>query len=154
VGQLQRHRPHLSLIVLGAWFIHIFLIAGAKLFFSSIPGISSEASWTLTVLAYNIGSYIAFHWAMGVPFDLAQGAYNSLTFWEQMDNGEPFTPTKKFLTLLPVALFLLSVHYSHYDLISFLINFVSTAVVLVAKQPVMHKVRLFGINKGYTSETN
>lgn len=43
--------------------------------------------------------------------------------------------------------FLLSTHYTHYDVFLFGINFTALMVVLVAKLPVMHRVRIFGINK-------
>lgn len=43
--------------------------------------------------------------------------------------------------------FLLSTHYTHYDMWTFAINFSVLLVVLVAKLPAMHKVRVFGINK-------
>ncbi|TPX65425.1 hypothetical protein SpCBS45565_g05207 [Spizellomyces sp. 'palustris'] len=115
-----------------------------------VPGISSEASWTLTNLVYNASTFVMFHWVTGIPFDLNQNEYEGLTLWEQIDNGEQFTPTKKYLTALPILLFLLSTHYTHYDFPTFMINLASLLVVLVAKLPSMHKVRIFGINKGYT----
>lgn len=43
--------------------------------------------------------------------------------------------------------FLLSAHYSHYDITLFTINIVSLLVVLIAKLPQLHRVRIFGINK-------
>lgn len=43
--------------------------------------------------------------------------------------------------------FLLSTHYSHYDVTLFTVNIVSLLVILVAKLPQLHRVRLFGINK-------
>ncbi|KAJ3300462.1 hypothetical protein HK104_000047 [Borealophlyctis nickersoniae] len=90
-----------------------------------------------------------FHWVIGTPFDINQNEYGGLTLWEQIDEGEQFTATKKYLTAIPIILFLLSTHYTHYDLPTFMINLASLIVVLIAKLPVMHKVRLFGINKEY-----
>lgn len=43
--------------------------------------------------------------------------------------------------------FLLSTHYTHYDVFLFGINFTALLVVLVAKLPIMHRVRVFGIGK-------
>ena len=37
-----------------------------------------------------------------------------MTFWEQIDDGVQFTPTRKFLTVVPVALFLLASHGTDY----------------------------------------
>ncbi|ORZ01338.1 ORMDL family [Syncephalastrum racemosum] len=88
-----------------------------------------------------------FHWVQGIPFENNQGAYDGLTLWEQIDGGVQFTATRKFFTAVPIALFLLSTHYTHYDMFQFGINFTALLVVLVAKLPVMHRVRIFGINK-------
>ncbi|KAI8850250.1 ORMDL family [Chytridium lagenaria] len=75
-----------------------------------------------------------FHWVIGTPFD-------------QLDNGAQFTPTKKYLTLMPIVLFLLSTHYTHYDFPTFMINLTSLIIVLIGKMPQMHNVRIFGINR-------
>ncbi|KAL1920514.1 uncharacterized protein VTP21DRAFT_891 [Calcarisporiella thermophila] len=128
----------------GAWVTTIILIICLKAFFGIIPGISPEASWTLTNLAYNMGSFIMFHGVEGVPFENHQGAYDDLTLWEQIDNEAQFTPARKFLTATPIVLFLLSTHYTHYDLLTFMINFTALCIVLVAKLPAMHRVRPFG----------
>ncbi|CAJ0833351.1 13056_t:CDS:2 [Entrophospora sp. SA101] len=95
----------------------------------------------------NWGSFIMFHWVKGVPFDFNSGAYDGLTLWEQIDNGAQYTPAKKYLTAVPIVLFLLSTHYTHYDVFTFLINFAFLLIALIAKLPQLHKVRLFGINK-------
>lgn len=92
-----------------------------------------------------------------------QGEYGALTLWEQIDEGDQHTPTRKFLMAFPVFLylltqtscrddddvcrFLLSTHYSHYDLTTFAINFIVLIIQLVAKLPSMHRVRILGINK-------
>ncbi|KAI7906205.1 ORMDL family [Cokeromyces recurvatus] len=121
----------------GAWLTTIFVIIALKALFTIIPFFTPEASWTLTNLTFNFGHYIMFHWVQGIPFENNQGAYDGLTLWEQIDGGVQFTATRKFFTAVPIALFLLSTHYTHYDFF----------FVLVAKLPVMHRVRIFGINK-------
>jgi len=83
----------------------------------------------------------------GTPFETAQGEFDGLTLWEQMDNGQQFTPTKKYLTAVPIVFFLLSVHFTHYDATLFFINVLPLVIVLIAKLPAMHRVRFFGINK-------
>jgi len=88
-----------------------------------------------------------FHMLVGTPFDTDHGEFDGLTLWEQMDNGAQFTPSKKFLTALPIILFLVSTHYTHYDATLFCINLVPLIVVLIGKLPAMHRVRFFGINK-------
>lgn len=131
----------------GAWITNVFLVVITKLLFSVIPFINNEASWTLTNLSYMLGSFFMFHWIRGVPFEFNQGAWDDLTLWEQIDHGMQFTPTRKFLTAFPIVLFLLSTHYTHYDVPTFVVNLVALVVVLIAKLPSMDRVRLFGINE-------
>ena len=51
-----------------------------------------------------------FHFVEGVPFESNSGVWDRLTMWEQIDGGEQYTPAKKWLTSLPICLwvFLLS----------------------------------------------
>lgn len=120
---------------LGAWLIHIVVIACLKIFYDVIPGVSQETSWTLTNITYMFGSYIMFHYVRGVPFEFNSGAFDNLNMWEQIDNGAQYTPTKKFLLSVPIILFLLSTHYTHYDLAYFIINFLAVLAVVIPKLP-------------------
>ncbi len=76
-----------------------------------------------------------FHWVRGVPFEFNAGAYDNLNMWEQIDNGAQYTPAKKFLLSVPIVLFLLSTHYTHYDLTYFTINFLAVLGVVIPKLP-------------------
>ena len=120
---------------LGAWAIHFVLIILAKILFDIIPGVSQETSWTLTNISYMFGSYLMFHYVRGVPFDFNAGAYDNLNMWEQIDNGDQYTPAKKFLLSVPILLFLVSTHYTHYDLAYFMINCLATVAVVLPKLP-------------------
>ncbi|KAI9780648.1 MAG: sphingolipid homeostasis protein orm1 [Geoglossum umbratile] len=126
----------------GAWTIHIVLIICLKIFYDIIPGVSQETSWTLTNISYMFGSYLMFHWVQGVPFDFNAGAYDNLNMWEQIDNGDQYTPAKKFLLSVPIVLFLLSTHYTHYDLTYFTINFLAVLGVVIPKLPSSHRMRV------------
>lgn len=85
---------------------------------------------------------------IGSPFtDQCEGEWDGLTLWEQIDNGQQFTPTKKYLTALPIFMFLLSTHYTRYDSTLFMVNVIPLMIVLIAKLPALHRVRFFGINK-------
>lgn len=119
----------------GAWTIHIVLIAALKVFYDIIPGVSQETSWTLTNISYMFGSYLMFHWVRGVPFEFNAGAYDNLNMWEQIDNGDQYTPAKKFLLSVPIVLFLLSTHYTHYDFTYFVINLLAVLAVVIPKLP-------------------
>ncbi|KAG7009230.1 hypothetical protein G7Y79_00003g010980 [Physcia stellaris] len=113
IGQLRCRQADRK----SAWTIHIVLIIALKILFDIIPGVSQETSWTLTNITYMFGSYLMFHWVQGVPFEFNAGAYDNLNMWEQIDNGDQYTPAKKFLLLVPILLFLLSTHYTHYGVI-------------------------------------
>ncbi|KAI1759643.1 ORMDL family-domain-containing protein [Hypoxylon sp. FL1150] len=126
----------------GAWTIHIVLIVALKILWDVIPGVSQETSWTLTNISYMFGSYIMFHYVRGVPFDFNSGAYDNLNMWEQIDDGAQYTPAKKFLLSVPIVLFLLSTHYTHYDLTYFTINFLAVLAVVIPKLPFSHRMRV------------
>lgn len=126
----------------GAWIVHLVLIVMLKLFFNFWTVLDDDWKWTLTNLLYNIGSYIMFHQVKGVPFEFNLGAYDNLTMWEQIDNGDQYTPTKKFLMMVPICLFLISTHYSHYNLHLFLLNGVSCLCVVIPKLAISHRLRV------------
>ncbi len=49
--------------------------------------------------------FIILHIEKGTPFETAdQGKARSLTVWEQLDHGIQFSASKKFLTVVPIAL--------------------------------------------------
>lgn len=119
----------------GAWAVHFVVICLLKILFDIVPGMSQETSWTLTNVSYMFGSYLMFHYVRGVPFEFNSGAYDNLNMWEQIDDGAQYTPAKKFLTSVPIVLFLLSTHYTHYDLTYFTINFLAVLAVVIPKLP-------------------
>ena len=80
-------------------------------------------------------TYLMFHYVRGIPFEFNAGAYDNLNMWEQIDNEDQYTPAKKFLLAMPICLFLVSTHYTHYDLGLFLVNFLATVAVVVPKLP-------------------
>lgn len=127
----------------GAWIIHIVVILLLKIFYDLLPGVTTEWSWTLTNMSYVIGSYVMFHMIKGTPFDFNGGAYDNLTMWEQINDETLYTPARKFLIIVPIGLFLVSTHYSHYDLKLFSWNFLLTFfLAVVPKLPVTHRLRI------------
>jgi len=120
---------------LGAWAIHGVCIILLKLLFNCVPGVNQERSWTLVNITYMCASFLMFHWVRGVPFEFNAGAYDNLNMWEQIDNGDQYTPAKKFLLVVPILVFLLSTHFTHYDLTYFIINFLAVLLVVIPKLP-------------------
>lgn len=127
--------------MVGAWVIHVVLITLAKLIINEVPGISDAVKWSIVNLGYMLVSYCIFHYVKGAPQDLNSGAYDELTLWEQIDQGYQYTPAKKYLTSLPIAMFLLSTHYSHYNPWLFSLNLAGLLLVLFPKLPVLHRLR-------------
>ncbi|TNY18995.1 putative response to unfolded-protein [Rhodotorula diobovata] len=131
----------------GAWLIHVVLIASAILLLETIPGMSQDLTWTIVNLGYLSVSYVIFHYVTGVPFDMTNnsGAFDNLTLWEQIDSGAQYTPAKKWLTSVPIFLFLLSTHYTRYDShpALFTLNLVALLFLgLAPKLPAFHRLRI------------
>ncbi|EME83079.1 uncharacterized protein MYCFIDRAFT_36129 [Pseudocercospora fijiensis CIRAD86] len=131
----------------GAWMIHFVLILLLKIVYDIIPSITQETSWTLVNTTYMAGSYLMFHYVRGIPFEFNAGAYDNLNMWEQIDNEDQYTPAKKFLLAVPICLFLVSTHYTHYDLAYFMINFLATLAVVIPKLPAFHRMRFAYFNQ-------
>lgn len=49
-------------------------------------------------------TFIAFHWNRGSPMWEDQGEFIDKTLWEQIDNGVPWTDTRKYLMVVPILL--------------------------------------------------
>lgn len=126
----------------GAWTIHFVVIGLIKIIYDLFPGISTELSWTLTNFTYVFGSYLMFHYVTGIPWEFNAGAYDNLTMWEQIDNGDQYTPAKKFLLGVPIGLFLISTHYTQYDLTLFTLNCLACLLLVIPKLPSSHRLRI------------
>ncbi|KAL7420487.1 sphingolipid homeostasis protein orm1 [Cryptotrichosporon argae] len=128
----------------GAWLMHPLLILLGKVLIDAIPGMTQDVSWTIVNLSYMALSFLMFHHVTGTPFESTisnAGAYDDLTLWEQIDNGAQYTPAKKWLTSVPIGLFLISTHYTRYDYVLFALNFAATVFVLFPKLPILHRLR-------------
>ncbi|VDD75259.1 unnamed protein product [Mesocestoides corti] len=133
----------------GTWITYILLIFGCHLSLLCIPFISVASVWTLTCTLHNVLTYLILHWEKGSPYEtLDQGEARVLTQWEQFDDGEQYSPTKKFLLVVPIVIFILASFYTQYDPIHFVIN-ASTLILLsiLPKLPQFYRVRVFGINR-------
>ena len=130
----------------GGWAFILVLIALGWLAAAALLG-DPGVAWTVVHLAHGALTYYLFHWMKGSPVAADQGKYDGLTFWEQLDDGVQNTATRKFLLFLPALTFALASHGSDYSAQPLGLNLVVLLVLLVAKLPAMHTVRLFGINR-------
>ncbi|MBA0560075.1 hypothetical protein Golob_017000, partial [Gossypium lobatum] len=96
--------------------------------------------WTICILIlFFAGSLFFPSSKKGTPFAEDQGMYNGLTWWEQIDNGKQLTPNIKFLTIVPVILYLIASHTTDYQHPMLFFNTIAVVVLVVAKFPNMHK---------------
>ncbi|XP_057520445.1 uncharacterized protein C119.09c-like [Amaranthus tricolor] len=130
----------------GVWTTYIFIVFFTWLLFLSLFGCSSGMAWTFVHLTHFFVTYYFFHWKKGTPFSDDQGIYNGLTWWEQIENGQQLTRNRKFFTVVPVVLYLIASHTTDYQNPMLFFNTLAAFVLVVAKFPNMHRVRIFGIN--------
>jgi len=131
------------------YVIFVFLVWGfTHLCGTSTHSLTPEEAWTVTNVVHGVMTFFFFHWIKGCPDDSTQGEYNSLTLYEQIDAGVPWTSTKKFLMLMPTCLCGIACSINNYKSLHVIINCSIFLVVILAKIPEMHRVRIFGINSG------
>ncbi|KAJ3682128.1 hypothetical protein LUZ60_014701 [Juncus effusus] len=153
----------------GVWTTYILILFFSWLVVLSVFGCSPGMAWTVVNLSHFAITYHFFHWKKGTPFADDQGMYNQLTWWEQMDNGKQLTRNRKFLTVVPVVLirvkivdlvtiheyieaqigYLIASHTTDYKHPMLFLNTIAVSVLVIAKLPNMHKVRILGINAEY-----
>lgn len=158
----------------GVWLTYVILLFLGHLVVLSIPHVSVGmlfifssfsfkfqstiyflgTSWTLTNVLHNAIMWMLLHWEKGAPHELLdQGKARRLTQWEQLGGRSGrtpghWTPTKKFLFIVPCVLFILASFYSMFSPIHFVINTAALIILgILPKLPALHRFRLFGINK-------
>lgn len=135
----------------GFWALYVSLIVFLRLIVNVFFPHSSGKAWFVTSLAHNTLSFVLLHWIKGSPFPEIydqQGKFASLTLWEQLTGGMQYTPVRKFLTIVHVVLFLITINIpDDLSTLQFCIVTASFLPGFIGKMPSMHKVRLFGINK-------
>jgi hypothetical protein len=52
----------------GSWVVNLVLLVGVMFLFTVFPGLSNETSWTLTILSYNVITFVMFHGLWWVGF--------------------------------------------------------------------------------------
>eukprot|EP00619_Florenciella_sp_RCC1007_P010213 CAMPEP_0205908238 /NCGR_PEP_ID=MMETSP1325-20131115/3072_1 /ASSEMBLY_ACC=CAM_ASM_000708 /TAXON_ID=236786 /ORGANISM="Florenciella sp., Strain RCC1007" /LENGTH=118 /DNA_ID=CAMNT_0053274409 /DNA_START=30 /DNA_END=386 /DNA_ORIENTATION=- len=100
----------------------------------------------MTSVIHFVLTFSALHWIKGSPDFYDQGTFNGLTAWEQLDGGEHYTFTKKFLMLVPTVLTLLTLYNAEYSRDALMINIPLWLLLMIAKMPSMHRVRVLRVN--------
>ncbi|GFP88201.1 orm1-like protein 1 [Phtheirospermum japonicum] len=112
----------------GVWTTYILILFFSWLIVLSVSNCTPGMAWTVVNICHFLG------------------IYNALTWWEQMDSGNQLTRNRKFLTVVPVVLYLIASHTTDYQHPMLFFNTLAVLILVVAKFPNMHKVRIFGIN--------
>ncbi|PRP85793.1 hypothetical protein PROFUN_05985 [Planoprotostelium fungivorum] len=133
----------------GMWGVYLFLLVASRCILQLF--LNTNSGWTTWNVLHAIVTFFALHWVKGAPFStegthIGDTKYHKLTLWEQIDGGVQYTPARKFLTFVAILVFVVTLHFTAYNPLTFFINTTAFAVIFIAKQPFMAKVRLFGIN--------
>ncbi|KAF1334448.1 Orm1-like protein, partial [Globisporangium splendens] len=129
----------------GFWTFYALLLG--SLYMATPILVPSPHQWTVVNVVHGIVTFGIMHWIKGSPDDSnSMGDYRELTFYEQIDQGHPWTGTKKFLMIVPTALFMLACVTTDYDTVHLCINLPIWAILILAKLPELDRVRIFGIN--------
>lgn len=126
----------------GSWLAHIALTSLLAMLFSQILG--KNTGLQVSVISYNISSFIFFHWIVGDPFS---GSYEECTFWEQMALQLEQSSSLVFLALYPVVLFMIVHRIVIWDTRLLIVAGISLLFVVVPKLGFMHMKRVFGIKR-------
>jgi hypothetical protein len=127
ISQLQILSQNANFAQLFAWIMKIQIFVNIRFAFKM------QNSHILVIIALRCkvplkrGNYNTWNWG----FFSFSGTVRLLTHWEQLDHGLQYTPTRKFLTIIPILLFFLASFYTHYQSTHFLLNSISLAFVLV-----------------------
>lgn len=130
-----------SSVLVGVYVLFLGLFYGV-----AATVLSPTAASTVTNMAHGAVTFLGLHWAKGSPDPVAQGEYDDLTVWEQIDGGKPWTTSKKILMLVPTLMMLLALNAANYDKHYMALNLPFYVLCIIPKFPLMHQVRLFGIN--------
>lgn len=126
----------------GSWLVHFIITFVIWIILSEIVG--SSQAWQLTVIIYNLITFIFFHWIVGDPFSTE---FREFTFWEQMAVQLGHSSTLIFMSVYPVFLFMFASRMAEWSTKLFCVAVVSLILVVVPKLGFMHMKRLFGIKK-------
>eukprot|EP01013_Petalomonas_cantuscygni_P011814 TRINITY_DN2543_c0_g1_i1.p1 TRINITY_DN2543_c0_g1~~TRINITY_DN2543_c0_g1_i1.p1 ORF type:complete len:191 (+),score=14.84 TRINITY_DN2543_c0_g1_i1:206-778(+) len=108
-----------------------------------------DIRWTTVHLLHTAITFYLFHWVKGGEISHAVGvaSHHTETFWEQIDDGVQHTRARKFLTIVPIVLFIITAAQTAHSVPLFLTNSVAFGIfTFLPKLPAMHKRRFLGMN--------
>lgn len=112
------------------WFGQTLLTFTAWFIFSQI--FSVQMSWTLTIVIYNLVTFVFFHAIIGDPFNQE---YAHFTFWEQLEDQLDDSNARTFFLTFPIVLFLIGARFGRFSNVYFFVSLISVLLVVVPKLP-------------------
>lgn len=130
-------------------FATIYVMLVLIVFFAiSGSGYTSAQSLSATHIAHALVTFVFFHWAKGSPDTHAQGEYDDMTVWEQLDGGASWSATKKVFLIVPTLVLLAQLNAADFSRNALTLHVPIYALLcILPKLPGMHKVRILGINR-------
>lgn len=82
----------------GVWIVYLLFFATLHVFLVSLPIVSVPMAWTITNIFHNLAHLYFLHWVCEGSDDKC----DRFTQWEQINDGQQFTASRKFLTAVPI----------------------------------------------------
>jgi ORMDL family len=134
------------------WPFYLIVLVVLRVSVGYFVGLTPAGAWSVTSAVHGVLQFVLLHWTRGTPFWEDQNQYADQTVWEQIDNGVPWTDTRKFLLIVPIVLYILTIHSINYELAGTIVHTLLLVFLVVPKLPEMHMVRFFGLNRGPKEE--
>ncbi|ADM12603.1 Orm1-like membrane protein [Encephalitozoon intestinalis ATCC 50506] len=121
----------------GSWIIHVLVILLLKMTLSVV--FNDSIGWQLSLIIYNISTFVFFHMIPGDPFN---DRYSLYTFWEQISEQLEGTPDLIFIALFPLIAFTAVNFIIRWNIFLFWICVASLFIVTIPKFGFMHLRRI------------
>lgn len=121
----------------GSWMIQVIVVLFLKLTLSIL--FDGDVAWQLSLIVYNITTFIFFHLIPGDPFSNRYGVY---TFWEQLSEQLEDSSGPVFITLFPLMMFIIINFVVKWNAFLFWTCVVTLFLVIVPKLGFMHLRRI------------
>jgi hypothetical protein len=122
----------------GSWIIHVLILVLIRASFSIF--LSADAAWQLSLVIYNLATFVFFHLISGDPFN---DEFSNCTFWEQLSLQLEDSSGLVFISIFPLLSFIVISYFTRWNAIMLWMCSISLFVVTLPKLGFMHLRRLF-----------
>jgi len=142
--------PNLSVNFADSYAFWLYYLCIIFLFWYSLflfPFLSFWPALTVVNILHGVVTFYLMHWRRGTVDAFDQGKNDNYTFWEMLDEGNQYTPTRKFFQIVPIVLFLLACYDCEWKKRYWFSNSFALFISVFPKFEFMMGVRILGINK-------